>query len=64
MVIGKRFPERDKVHGSTASDLVAAPWEGWQGGAPCKGKSPVESNWELVEFISELIGNVSKIRVS
>ena len=31
---------------------------------PCKGKSPVETNWELVEFKSELIENVSKIRVS
>jgi hypothetical protein len=28
---------------------------------PCKGKSPVETNWELVEFKSELIENVSKI---
>ena len=28
---------------------------------PCKGKSPIETNWELVEIKSELIGNVSKI---
>jgi hypothetical protein len=35
-----------------------------EGIVPCKGKCPVETNWELVEFKSELIENVSKIRVS
>ena len=28
---------------------------------PCKGKSPIETNWELVEIKSELIEKVSKI---
>ena len=37
-LLAKRFPERDKVHSSTASDLVAAPWEGWKGLRPVKAK--------------------------